>query len=249
MAAGFPAKTSFADGTALPASDLNDVTGTLNLIKPTAKGDLFVGSAANTYTKLSVGTDAQVLTASSTATTGVVWTGAPAGSMTLIASGTPTAASSTYTFSSIPSTYKNLYCTFNLIQSNTAANTFCLRVNNIGGAAYNAIYMLQGQTAIQASNLASYIPIFITTSSYPFVSGSFTIPNYTYSTVEAKRVFFESSGMYSSNGTFGGLTLGVGSANNTATPPSGFGAINRIDIFPVSGTFNAQGTIALYGVN
>ena len=32
MAVGFPAKTSFTDGSALPASDLNDLAGTLNLI-------------------------------------------------------------------------------------------------------------------------------------------------------------------------------------------------------------------------
>jgi hypothetical protein len=73
MAVGFPAKTSFTDGTTLPASDLNDVTGTLNLINPSAKGDIFVGSAANTYTRLPVGTDGFALKASSTATTGVVW--------------------------------------------------------------------------------------------------------------------------------------------------------------------------------
>jgi len=32
MAVGFPAKTSFSDGAVLPASDLNDLGGTLNLI-------------------------------------------------------------------------------------------------------------------------------------------------------------------------------------------------------------------------
>ena len=32
MAVGFPAKTSFTDGNALPASDLNDISGTLNLL-------------------------------------------------------------------------------------------------------------------------------------------------------------------------------------------------------------------------
>lgn len=32
MAVGFPAKTSFSDGSALPASDLNDLAGTLNKI-------------------------------------------------------------------------------------------------------------------------------------------------------------------------------------------------------------------------
>ena len=32
MAAGFPAKTSFADGAVLPASDLNDLGGTINKV-------------------------------------------------------------------------------------------------------------------------------------------------------------------------------------------------------------------------
>ena len=36
MAAGFPAKTTYADGTSLSASDLNDLTGTLNKIYNTA---------------------------------------------------------------------------------------------------------------------------------------------------------------------------------------------------------------------
>lgn len=33
MAVGFPAKTTFANGTTLPASDLNDLAGTLNLLR------------------------------------------------------------------------------------------------------------------------------------------------------------------------------------------------------------------------
>jgi hypothetical protein len=73
MAAGFPAKATFVNGDVYSASDVNDLAGTLNLIKPTAKGDVFAGSAANTYTKLAVGTDAQVLTADSTAATGLKW--------------------------------------------------------------------------------------------------------------------------------------------------------------------------------
>jgi len=36
MAAGFPAKTSFTDGSVLPASDLNDLAGTLNKIYSTS---------------------------------------------------------------------------------------------------------------------------------------------------------------------------------------------------------------------
>ena len=71
MAVGFPAKTSFVNNDVYSASDVNDLAGTLNLIKPTAKGDLFAGSAANTYTKLAVGTDGQLLSADSTSATGL----------------------------------------------------------------------------------------------------------------------------------------------------------------------------------
>ena len=82
MAVGFPAKgtggTVFVNGNALPASDLNDLGGTLNLLAPSAKGDIFVGSAANTYTKLSIGNGAagnipQNLLPDSTQTTGTRW--------------------------------------------------------------------------------------------------------------------------------------------------------------------------------
>jgi hypothetical protein len=107
MAVGFPAKTSFTDGTTLPASDLNDVTGTLNLIKPTAKGDIFVGSAANTYTKLSVGSDGQTLTASSSAATGVAW-GTPSATAYTLIQTINVAGGYSFTFSSIPQTYKSL---------------------------------------------------------------------------------------------------------------------------------------------
>ncbi len=73
MAAGWPTKVTYANGDVYSASDVNDTNGTINLIKPTAKGDLFAGSAANTYTKLAVGADATVLTADSTTATGLKW--------------------------------------------------------------------------------------------------------------------------------------------------------------------------------
>jgi hypothetical protein len=77
MAVGFPAPgtsgTVFVNGNALNAASLNDLGGTLNLIAPSAKGDIFVGSAANTYTKLAVGSDNTIVVADSTTATGTKW--------------------------------------------------------------------------------------------------------------------------------------------------------------------------------
>jgi hypothetical protein len=73
MAVGFPAKVSYVNGDVFSASDINDTNGTLNLINPTAKGDLFVGSAANTYTKLAVGGDYSFMQALASGATGTQW--------------------------------------------------------------------------------------------------------------------------------------------------------------------------------
>ena len=76
MAAGFPVKANYATGDVLSATNMNDLAGTVNLINPSAKGDLYAGSAANTYTKLTVGANDTLLTADSTAATGLKWAGA-----------------------------------------------------------------------------------------------------------------------------------------------------------------------------
>lgn len=73
MAAGFPTKANFATGDVLSATNMNDLAGTVNLINPSAKGDLYAGSAANTYTKLTVGANNTVLTADSSTATGLKW--------------------------------------------------------------------------------------------------------------------------------------------------------------------------------
>ena len=83
MAAGFPTKANFATGDVLSATNMNDLAGTVNLINPTAKGDLYAGSAANTYTKLAVGANNTVLTADSSTATGLKWATAGGGGKVL----------------------------------------------------------------------------------------------------------------------------------------------------------------------
>jgi hypothetical protein len=79
MAVGFPAKVNFATGDVLTAAQMNDATGTLNLLNPSAKGTVFSASAANTPLALAVGANNTVLTADSTTATGLKWAAAAGG--------------------------------------------------------------------------------------------------------------------------------------------------------------------------
>ena len=64
-------------------------TGAVTLTVDTdAKGDLIVGTAADTATKLSVGTNAYVLTADSSTASGLTWTAPTTGDITGVTAGT-----------------------------------------------------------------------------------------------------------------------------------------------------------------
>ena len=73
MPAGYPVKVNYLTGDVLTAANLNDLAGTVNLYDPTAKGDLFPATAADTVSRLAVGANATVLTADSTEATGMKW--------------------------------------------------------------------------------------------------------------------------------------------------------------------------------
>jgi hypothetical protein len=101
--------------------------GSASAINPTivdAKGDLLVGSAADTVARLAVGTNNHVLTADSAATNGIKWAAVATGGMTEL--GTTTLSGTSYTFSAIPqSGYRQLYLE---ITGPNAASAFDLNV-------------------------------------------------------------------------------------------------------------------------
>jgi hypothetical protein len=94
--------TSINGLTALAANDVvtvwsNNAFSVTNAISNTivdAKGDVLVGTAADTPGRLAVGTDGQVLTAASTTGTGLAWATPSSGALTLISRQTGSAASS-----------------------------------------------------------------------------------------------------------------------------------------------------------
>jgi hypothetical protein len=71
MAIGFPVKANYAAGDILTAAQMNDLSGTLNYMDPTAKGDLFPASSGTALTRLAVGNNGETLVADSSASTGL----------------------------------------------------------------------------------------------------------------------------------------------------------------------------------
>jgi hypothetical protein len=239
MAVGLPLKTTYANGDVYSASDVNDTNGTINLIKPTAKGDLFVGSAANTYTKLAVGSNDQVLMADSTTATGTKWANAVTG-MTLIS--TTSLSGSSTAISSIPSTYKNLQLVIKSAESNSTANVLSFTVNsitnynyigqwgnNLTGVAANSTGFSTSPVKLTATNLRN------SNSSSCFVIDFFDYAN----TTTSKEGRFTGSYLIGTN--YGEFNNGGFSVNDTA-------AISSITIAIAGGSTFSAGTALLYGV-
>jgi hypothetical protein len=113
MAIGFPVKADYTTGDVLSAANMNDLSGTLNYLDPTAKGDLFPASSGTALTRLAVGANGTVLTADSAETTGIKWaTPAGGGGLTFIKSQTIGSAVTSVTVTdAFSTTYDNYLIT------------------------------------------------------------------------------------------------------------------------------------------
>lgn len=93
-----------------------------------AKGDLVIGTGADTFDRLAVGTNNYVLTADSTQTTGVKWAAVSSGGQTLLS--TTSLSGSSTTISSISGSYKHLYIIVEGAYCNTADTWLRFRFNS-----------------------------------------------------------------------------------------------------------------------
>lgn len=241
MAVGFPTKVTYANGDVFSASDLNDTNGTINLIKPTAKGDLFAGSAANTYTRLAIGSDNQVLTADSTAATGMKWGTISSGGYTLLS--TTTLSTATTTVSGISQSYQDLMIMIYGLNVNSAGTlTFKFRDSASSDLAtvINGVYSDASTTIGTAQfsyfgNLTSRGNIQASQSDNNF---SFVLKNYTQTTARKEIIYV---GQFQS-GTYSNRTQ-----SNSGVGTYGENAMAEFSITTAAGSFTA-GTMKIWGL-
>jgi len=123
-----------------------------------AKGDLIVGSAADTAARLAAGTNGYLLSANSGATNGLEWVAAPSsGSLTLLS--TTTLSGTSTTISSISQAYTHLQVHIYDVKNDTANGDFTFKPNNESNlfagisASANVFNGVNGGSQLSESNI------------------------------------------------------------------------------------------------
>jgi len=226
-------------------TQIDSKIGSASAINPTivdAKGDLLVGSAADTVARLAVGTNDHVLTADSSATNGVKWAAAAAGGMTLLSTTTLSGASTSISITPTGYTYilaliKNAYASNN----DTSAS---FRLNSDSGSNYTyhsirydggTLLGTSGFNATQNFNLMVNLP----TSNATGRANNCSIAIYTPNATDDFYIEYESIGLANSQANPGG---GSNRAIYNASA-----ALSNLTILVNSGTFSG-GTVEIYGV-
>ena len=203
-----------------------------------AKGDLIVGTGADTFSRLAVGaTNGHVLTVDSAEATGLKYASAASGGMTLLSTTSLTGAS--ITVSSISQSYINLFLVVEDLYTANNETAVNFRFN----ADSNANRHTQGNATSSSSivfNLNSIGWFYGVSNSASYKKmGTITIPNYTNATnqkfAQCNTTGFDA--FNTANGTFNNF---VGGYNQTS-------AISSFSLFPDSGNFSG-GTVKVYGV-
>jgi hypothetical protein len=206
-----------------------------------AKGDLVVGTGADTFARLAVGTDGHTLVADSVETTGLKWV-APAagGGLTLINTGGTSLTGASVTVSSIPLTYKSLFVYLHGVYNATSGGAVYMRLN--GDTASNnsqTIIRCINTTVVGISQAAGFFEIISRTAnsstSAKLAHSMIDIQNYTTSgTVDISYQTYGHDNTNPMSSTCSGIY----------TASAGITSINFYGDYNFSG-----GTVYVYGVN
>ena len=200
------------------ARDVANIDGLL-----TTTGDTYYASAAGTPARLGIGSTGQVVTVAGGVPT---WAAPVSGSMTLIST-TSTTTGSSYTVSSIPSTYLNLYIIWDNL-SCTAGSVITFAP--AGGSASMAGVNQDATTIVANAAAARLMPD--TQAS----GNAIACTIYNYASANPKPLAVSFGGV--SAGWRGGGYLGFHSS----------AAISSLTFSISAGSFSA-GTLKIYGVN
>jgi hypothetical protein len=213
-----------------------------------AKGDLVVGTGADTFSRIAVGANDTVLTADSTAATGVKWATAASGGMTLISTASPSGAT-TISFTSIPTTYKQLYLFWDLYHSSSTEYLY-IRLNNYTAGDYYAagLQITNNSVTYNVANGNSGFGDSNTLSPVDYSNGSAAGQRYKGNmTIERANEAVDHIVNWTTYGK-NNATNGLYGCNATGIYDGTAAAVSRLD-FIRSGTQTITGTVSLYGVN
>jgi hypothetical protein len=218
-------------------SSIDTTTKALN--PSTTLGDIEYRSAtANTNTRLGIGSTGDILTV----TGGVPVWAAPAGGGGITLISTTSFTGSTLTLSSIPTTYKNLYCEVTGVYGNSTYQNINVRFNSDTGTNYDfGKFGSQGSsTDISNANQQTSFqlaPSGTNSGASETVSAFLNVYNYAQTSVP---VVFMGFGRAKQDTNFKSAFIN-GQYRNSA-------AVTSISFIADAGTFSA-GTVKLYGVN
>jgi hypothetical protein len=212
-----------------------------------AKGDLVVGTGADTFDKLTVGANDTILVADSSTATGLKWA-APAagGGMTLISTQTVSSSGATVSFTSIPSTYKHLMLVVE--DYYISADSLLVRFNNDSGTDYSYSQVEQfassigGLSGSGTTSLDGNVFGYGVTSSSANQKGSGVMWMYDYNNTGTKfgtinSRFRRSQDTNDNRGNWVNFSY-----NDSAI-------ISEINLVRTNGSATVNGTFKLYGVN
>lgn len=241
MAIGFPVKADYTTGDVLSAANMNDLSGTLNYLDPTAKGDLFPASSGTALTRLAVGANGTVLTADSTETTGMKWAAAGGATpgLTLISSAAFSASGAVNVNSCFSATYNN----YKLIVNFTSADSnrdvkLRLRVSGTDASGSNYSY---GSNGMRSDGVSTFNTSANNTTSFDFARAN--SGNKVSSSFEIFRPFEASPtvmlGKYGGDDNTTPFFNDLGGLHTLSTSYDGF------TVFPTAG--NISGNYYIYG--